>query len=409
MHKKINLWVEGTGTTDWILRGFFEAHPLNYKVSTYTMNDERNWAHLCDGLNIFVRAGSPTYQSFPLYLNQVGIEYIYFIDDNFWEIQGNSLLANHYRNAMLHLTMERFIRGAKTVITSSNYLKKYIEDKFNIENVVFCQAPVDIGYIDSISKNNNFQSNDSVRIGYAGVPKTNDFKMVWAALKKIRANYDNIEIEFFGDGYDEYLNEERVTVIRGLSDLKSYYLNQLARNWDIGLAPLLDNNFTKSKTENKFREYGAMKIAGIYSNIKIYNSHIADGENGILANQDADSWYLAIERLVNDKSLRETIATNAFTYAQKNFHFSVVAPQWSNAINSVNFPSEFQSKVFSKTIVQRAFQKVINKDVANVELVSLSKLDLKQLLKPYLLKFKNPVAILLIAILFLQIIILVKS
>lgn len=410
MRKKINLWVEGTGTTDWILRNFFESQPLSYQVNTIIMTDGQAWGGLCDGLNIFVRAGSPVYRSLPIYLEQIGIEYIYYIDDNFWEIEGNSLLANHYRNALVHSTMERFIRGAVIVITSSHYLKEYIESKFDINNVVFCQAPVDIEYIKSISNLNNKIEKPPLRIGYAGVPKVNDFTMVWTALKRIRENYPNVEIEFFGDGYDEYLNEERVTVIRGLSDLKSYYFNQLSRDWDIGLAPLLDNDFTKSKTENKLREYSAMKIAGIYSNIKIYNSHVTDGENGILADQNADSWYLAIERLINNSSLREKIVDNAFKYAQENFHFTTVADQWNVAINNVSFRTKVQSKLFSRFIVQSAFQHVFNKDISSTSLKKLVKFNVKYFCMSYLVKLRNTfVILLLMVIVFLQVIILLKK
>jgi len=94
--------------------------------------------------------------------------------------------------------------------------------------------------------------------------------------------------------------------------------------FDIGLAPMLDDDFHRSKTNTKFREYGACGIAGIYSNVALYASFVKDGETGLLAENRPEAWYHAMVRLVNDPELRARIGGSArreiqHLYSQERF------------------------------------------------------------------------------------------
>jgi hypothetical protein len=93
-----------------------------------------------------------------------------------------------------------------------------------------------------------------------------------------------------------------------------------AAGFEIGLAPLADDVFHRSKTNTKFREYGACGIAGVYSDVEVYSDCVRQGETGLLVANDTDAWYGALRQLVDDAPLRRTISQQA--RAEIEAHYS---------------------------------------------------------------------------------------
>ena len=81
--------------------------------------------------------------------------------------------------------------------------------------------------------------------------------------------------------------------------------------YDIGLSPLISDEFTKCKYFNKFIEYSMAGIVGLYSNTEPYTYVVKDGENGFLVNDDPESWYECLCRVIDDALLRNRCVRNA--------------------------------------------------------------------------------------------------
>ena len=92
-----------------------------------------------------------------------------------------------------------------------------------------------------------------------------------------------------------------------------------AAGFEIGLAPLADDVFHRSKTNTKFREYGACGIAGIYSDVEVYSDCVRHGETGLLVANDAEAWYRALRQLVDDADLRKKIQRQARTEVEEHY------------------------------------------------------------------------------------------
>jgi len=78
----------------------------------------------------------------------------------------------------------------------------------------------------------------------------------------------------------------------------------LLTNFDIGLAPLVDNLFNRSKSPLKAIEYGAVGIPVIASDVGPYAKYVEHGKTGFLVKKQRD-WSKYIGLLINDKELRE--------------------------------------------------------------------------------------------------------
>ena len=107
----------------------------------------------------------------------------------------------------------------------------------------------------------------------------------------------------------------------GFDEFLKYIADQ---HFDIGLAPLDDNGFSKFKYINKFVEYTRAGVAGIYSNCELYKSVIKDRENGLICDNTTDGWMNALSDLIEDDKLKVSIAKGAQTYIRENMSTEAV-------------------------------------------------------------------------------------
>lgn len=103
-------------------------------------------------------------------------------------------------------------------------------------------------------------------------------------------------------------------------------------HFDIGLAPLDDNGFSRYKYFNKYIEYTRAGIVGIYSDCPLYRQVIIDGYNGLLCNNTVDEWLCAIDKFVTNPELRVKMANNAQCYAKENFDVKNITQKLLNDI-----------------------------------------------------------------------------
>jgi glycosyltransferase involved in cell wall biosynthesis len=109
---------------------------------------------------------------------------------------------------------------------------------------------------------------------------------------------------FWGDQPSELRGHPAV---RYLAPIRNYdrFFSRFARSgFDVGLAPLLDDVFHRSKTDVKFREYAACGIAGVYSRVGAYVESAEEEVTGLLVSESPGEWFAAISRLIEDVDLR---------------------------------------------------------------------------------------------------------
>lgn len=76
-----------------------------------------------------------------------------------------------------------------------------------------------------------------------------------------------------------------------------------ALNFDIGIAPLLDNAFNRCKSPLRVMEYAARGIPVVASDVVPYQDFIEDGVTGFLVHRESE-WLDRVSELAADDSLR---------------------------------------------------------------------------------------------------------
>lgn len=157
--------------------------------------------------------------------------------------------------------------------------------------------------------------NEKVKIVYAaGASHTAYFnKYIAPVFYEICRTYGSkISITFVGvhPEFDKEIGAVEVNYAP-LMPLDKYrrYMNE--QNFDIGLSPIDDDEFSKCKYFNKFIEYSMCGIMGIYTNIEPYTYIVENEKNGLLAEPNPNSWKEAICRAISDAELRKSCVTNA--------------------------------------------------------------------------------------------------
>jgi hypothetical protein len=168
---------------------------------------------------------------------------------------------------------------------------------------------------------------------------------------------ENVECHFLGYNPPEFHKYQNVFFQPLTFDYETYLRTFSSAGYDIGLAPLLNDVFHRSKTNNKFREYGASHIAGIYSNVDVYSSCVTHGDTGLLVENTPGAWYEAISTLIQNDNLRLKIKERAYNFVRENYSQEIFASQWYQQIVSImQQPSTPQksTKTVEKLIIENS-------------------------------------------------------
>lgn len=175
-----------------------------------------------------------------------------------------------------------------------------------------------------------------------GASHYEDLFFIHPVIERILKKHDNIKFVFFGDsrfkGLFKDCDQSKIDWNTWVShDVYPYKLSLL--NCDIGLCPVVDNEFNRAKSAIKWMEYSMVGMASVASNIPPYSSVIKDGETGLLCGEDEKQWEDAIDRLIGDANLRNSIAKNAKEDVLKHHNIHNKIHLWHNAYEKLLKPA----------------------------------------------------------------------
>jgi glycosyltransferase involved in cell wall biosynthesis len=189
-------------------------------------------------------------------------------------------------------------------------------------------------YIDLETWEAPYQENtsDRIRIGWAGsITHLEDLKLVTNVLKRLKKEYPIIEYVILGDlrFKDELPDAECMLGV----PFDSWPQKLHGMRLDIGIAPLVKNDFNLCKSNIKWQEYAIAQIPGVYTSFA-YDFRGFDSRLGI-AVRTQEQWYQALKNLIICPPLRDDIKYSAYAYVKTHFNLEKRIYEWEDAYQSL--------------------------------------------------------------------------
>lgn len=262
-------------------------------------------------------------------LRQAGKYLVYIIDDDLPNIPPEIISARYYGQPEIQGYIRGIMEMSDAILSPSPLLlEKYA---VNGRKAIQIEEPA----IDVIP----YRPHDPempVTIGFTGSPdRVADLEIILKdAMLQIKKEYGRrVTFEFFG-GIPSFAGELEARCYPYTDSYDAYRekLNELA--WDIGLAPMPDTPFHACKHYNKFVEYAAAGIAGIYSNVPPYTRLNAFPGCALLCENRTEAWAASLRRLLDDRTDRERMRKAAIDQAKRLTKKDTADALWETAMLS---------------------------------------------------------------------------
>jgi glycosyltransferase involved in cell wall biosynthesis/GT2 family glycosyltransferase len=246
---------------------------------------------------------------------------VYDLDDDLLDVEGVMLRTGRSRQAAEELAerIRTFLTTADTVAVSTPGLADQV--RAYCSRVVVIPNALDPGIWRLqdrprlMAAGHERKAGDPVRIGYIGTPShDSDVLLIKEAARRISEEYGNkVVFEIIGafEGRTPPLGRN---IALPRKTTYPHFVDWLLKrvNWDIGLIPLAEDRFNRSKSFLKFLEYAGLDLAIICSNHGAYRDAAKSGSNCLAVASSAEEWYSAMRKLIDDATLRQRLARNAF-------------------------------------------------------------------------------------------------
>ncbi|MDD5435938.1 MAG: glycosyltransferase family 4 protein [Candidatus Omnitrophica bacterium] len=205
------------------------------------------------------------------------------------------------------------IRIADTIIAGNRFLKDYAA-ALNKKVAVLPTCIDTTRYRPAGGK----KDARKVVIGWMGTPTTSVYlKGIDDVFKAILGKYKNVEIRIIGAMSDDFLCPGLIyrdwSLESEISDLQEF---------DIGIMPMPDSDWTKGKCAFKTIQYMSVGIPSVASPVGMNMEVIKEGVNGCFAS-GSEEWCEKLSKLIESPELRRTMGENGRKTIEERYSLKV--------------------------------------------------------------------------------------
>ena len=222
------------------------------------------------------------------------------------------------------------MRLSNGIITSTKYLAKLYE-RFN-GSIYVIPNGIDLKSFKGGDRNiRHTQSKCNLERPGASVPPllgwcgscthTSDLEI----LIPIIEHFKDVRFYFWG-GLPEFIKGENVTVDTEWVSIDQYFKKLRSLKFDIGLAPIRDNEFNRAKSNLRWLEYSALGIPTVASNVEPYRRTTA-----LLAN-NKEGWIRHLEKLIKNSNYRKELGARSYKTIETYFDTPVVTKKYAETL-----------------------------------------------------------------------------
>lgn len=267
-----------------------------------------------------------------------GIKLVYEIDDDLFEIaKPGSSHPEAESYAIWTKGAKILALNADLITVSSEPLKRKLSGLNSVIQVIPNALNEEVWQIDSPIP----QAKDTSDIGilYMGTrTHGRDLAMIETSLRKVKKKFGNkVRFDVIGvssESLDSSLYNVITPPVAEYPDFVAW-LKSMAHRWSIGLTPLANTSFNECKSYIKYLDYSGLGLVSVCSKTTPYEAVVQHGINGFLVENDEDSWYDVLVRLIEDDNLRKSVSANAYQGLKDNHKQKNRSKDWLNAMNLV--------------------------------------------------------------------------
>lgn len=212
------------------------------------------------------------------------------------------------------------------VVLENEHTKQYA-GKYN-SNIFMITGPIDtVRYFPPKQR----IKNNSVVIGWIGSQDTSHYLMpLFPVFHKLHADYPFVCFKFIG-ALPLDLQGVRIRQVPWSMETEASELQE----FDIGIMPLSDDEWSRAKGGYKILQYMAAGISSVASPVGINTEIIEEKVNGLLATYE-EEWYEKLRMLITDENLRLRMGANARKIAEEKYSFFVAVEKLLGALESLH-------------------------------------------------------------------------
>lgn len=247
--------------------------------------------------------------------------------DDFFGINKENPYYERHQKTEAAKWLETLCGVADLVTTTTETLAKVISDALRANNVEKDIAVLP-NYLDMEvwDRPKPQHYSDEIRLMWAGgASHREDIKSIAPVIRRLAGEYKNLKFVFCGDDFTKLFEGINYEHIYGV-EFEVWPGKLHSIQGDIAIAPLLDNEFNRCKSNLKYLEYSIAKMPGVYSSV-VYEKTVKDGVTGMIAH-DNEEFYQKIKLLIDRPDKRDQIKTRAYLDVRNNYSLANHWHEW---------------------------------------------------------------------------------